>query len=88
MNAAKWRCEECKAEHKTLEVHHVYYIAGKDPWEYPECLLMCLCSDCHESRAQIEQTIFVNVADVLRDKSIAELKEQPIWTMFDGGQAA
>jgi len=33
-----------------LEVHHVCYVRGKEPWEYPDELLKCLCPVCHYDR--------------------------------------
>lgn len=30
-----------------LNVHHKYYVAGKNPWEYSNDALITLCQDCH-----------------------------------------
>lgn len=32
---------------KALNVHHKYYVAGKNPWEYSNDALITLCQDCH-----------------------------------------
>lgn len=32
---------------KALNVHHKYYINGKNPWEYDSDALITLCQDCH-----------------------------------------
>lgn len=32
---------------KSLNVHHKYYINGKNPWEYDNEALVTLCEDCH-----------------------------------------
>ena len=32
---------------KSLNVHHRYYINGKNPWEYDNDALITLCQDCH-----------------------------------------
>ena len=42
-----WRCSNCEDESRTLHVHHIYYEAGKEPWEYPIEALTSLCEDCH-----------------------------------------
>lgn len=44
-----FECEICHSSSKTLHVHHSNYHEDKDrdPWDYPNCLLMCLCEDCH-----------------------------------------
>jgi len=38
-----------------LQVHHTYYIIGKEPWEYPEHSLVTLCPDCHKKIHQNNQ---------------------------------
>lgn len=48
MNRDKWRCSLCWNKERTLHVHHLKYIKGKKPWEYPNDYLMTLCEDCHE----------------------------------------
>ena len=35
---------------KVLNVHHNYYIVGKNPWEYPNDALVTLCESCHQKR--------------------------------------
>ena len=82
-----WKCEHCGLLQGTVElsIHHTYYISGLMMWEHPRCLLMCLCNDCHVMRQGIEQTIYVNIADVMRDKTNAQLLEQPIHAFFTEG---
>lgn len=48
MQRDEFRCVRCNDDSKTLNVHHQYYIKGRDPWDYPEMLLITLCEDCHE----------------------------------------
>ena len=79
---AGYRCEECGTEHD-LQVHHVLYLTGREPWEHPDGLLMCVCGECHVKRQEIEQKILRSVASILRDKCVEELKWQPILTFFD-----
>lgn len=45
----KWTCMECGETTKTLEVHHLKYIA-KEPWLEPEQNLITLCCDCHRKK--------------------------------------
>ena len=68
-----------------LSIHHTYYISGLMMWEHPRCLLICLCSECHVARQNIEQSIYISVADVMRNKTNAELLEQPIRAFFTEG---
>lgn len=41
-------CVECRREDLELHVHHIRYIRGRDPWDYPEELLVTLCAECHD----------------------------------------
>jgi hypothetical protein len=42
-------CRLCEAEGRPLNVHHVYYVNGRPPWEYPAFALITLCEECHRS---------------------------------------
>ena len=41
------KCQYCKTD-KKLNVHHTYYIKGREPWDYPNNALIVLCLNCHE----------------------------------------
>lgn len=43
----KWYCQSCLSKDKTLHVHHIDYLPGREPWEYDDKYLMTLCADCH-----------------------------------------
>lgn len=43
-----WMCQECRDEDSTLIVHHIDYLPNRDPWDYPNILLITLCKECHE----------------------------------------
>lgn len=43
----KHKCTKCGCD-KDLVVHHLYYVYGHKPWEYPQSALTTLCSTCHE----------------------------------------
>ena len=51
MQRAKFACEACASNSRTLEVHHGAYFRDKEPWEIDSMYLWCLCTDCHK-RAQ------------------------------------
>lgn len=57
-----WNCRLCANPEETLHVHHLYYIQGADPWDYPDSALMALCATCHEEaheakRVHIESVV-------------------------------
>lgn len=44
-----FKCQKCFETTETLHVHHVYYINGREPWEYPDFALITLCKGCHRN---------------------------------------
>jgi hypothetical protein len=47
MEKADFSCERCGDAQSTLNIHHKEYFKGREPWEYNEQQLVCLCEDCH-----------------------------------------
>jgi hypothetical protein len=41
-----YRCTSCGSE-DNLQAHHLYYIDGREPWEYEIEALVTLCEKCH-----------------------------------------
>ena len=41
-----FRCRRCGGKGK-LNVHHRWYIYGRQPWQYPDRCLVTLCERCH-----------------------------------------
>lgn len=39
-------CTNCGST-TCLEVHHLYYVIGSKPWDYPNNSLVTFCSKCH-----------------------------------------
>ncbi len=50
-------CQHCGSKEKNLQVHHLIYISGKKPWEYPDDCLITYCCDCHKSATKLDQAI-------------------------------
>lgn len=49
MSLSHFQCDNCGDADTTLNVHHKFYISGRDPWEYENHELQCLCEPCHQS---------------------------------------
>ena len=62
MELAGWKCGTCGREDRSLNVHHRFYIKGREPWEYDLLELACLCESCHADehhmREALAQTAF------------------------------
>ncbi len=52
MEKSYFACEMCYDKESTLNVHHKYYIAGNDPWDYKDEALTTLCENCHNREHQ------------------------------------
>lgn len=51
-------CRMCYDGSSTLHAHHLYYVSGRDPWEYPDHSIITLCEECHkEEHSRIESII-------------------------------
>lgn len=44
----KCQAFDCITPHSILQVHHLDYFNNKEPWNYPDDLLITLCSSCHK----------------------------------------
>jgi len=62
MQKADYQCQDCGNKEKQLNVHHQYYISKRDPWQYPDWALKCLCKDCHDERHKIDEGCEIRIA--------------------------
>lgn len=54
-------CVVCFDSDNTLHVHHVDYIPGIAPWDYPNDMLKTYCARCHEKendRDKVEKYLY------------------------------
>ncbi len=42
-----WTCQHCGCKTVQLEIHHTDYWGNKEPWEYPNDMLITICHNCH-----------------------------------------
>lgn len=67
-----WTCQKCCDTESTLVVHHRDYLRGKDPWDYPDSLLVTLCEDCHEGERLNRTAVENGLLEALREVFFAE----------------
>ena len=48
-------CQECGST-SHLQVHHIRYLPGLEPWEHPLSEVRLLCVDCHQTEHGVEAT--------------------------------
>lgn len=68
------RCTHCRSR-DNLEVHHLAYILGSDPWQVPDEFLVTLCYTCHKSEEKYKKEI----KSVLRSLSISGVSYKKIF---------
>lgn len=57
-------CQECMSS-RHLNVHHKKYIKGKMAWEYPNSMLITLCTKCHENHHSVYKIVIVDKAECI-----------------------
>lgn len=72
-----FKCSFCHSDKKELNVHHLYYTPGLDPWEYDSESMVTLCFDCHDStHTSLAKCAAIISYNVLRKrKSLIEIEE-------------
>ena len=85
----EYKCRSCKAKDesydqigKYLNVHHVVYHAGLNPWEYEEEDLITLCDDCHDFISHKIKACFLLVRRICIDDDRSEQLEYLLKTVL------
>ena len=52
-----YSCAWCGNEEKQLHAHHKMYLKGKEPWDYSDLQLECLCFECHKTAHALQDGI-------------------------------
>lgn len=58
MSRDGFACVSCEDATHTLHVHHVRYLRDRDPWDYPDHLLVTLCDWCHAQEHEEENAAY------------------------------
>lgn len=73
LNRDEWSCQKCYDTEKTLHVHHRRYSNEyKDPWDYPENLLVTLCEDCHQQETDQMKDTLKYLCEVFQERFFSE----------------
>jgi hypothetical protein len=69
-NRDDWTCQKCRGKEITLNVHHNFYLAGKEPWDYPDHCLVTLCEPCHEIETNHRPGEEKRIIEILREAGL------------------
>lgn len=64
----EWACRGCFDSENTLVVHHLRYLPDKEPWDYPDGLLLTLCEECHRQEREHRPYVEQGLLDILKEK--------------------
>ena len=56
-----YNCEACTNVNEQLQVHHINYIGGNEPWEYPNNNFLVLCDACHKKEHAYRDQALTNI---------------------------
>jgi len=71
MSRDKFTCRSCASTERTLNVHHLFYPKGAEPWECPDESLATLCELCHESEPARRDEELATLAELFRQKFLS-----------------
>lgn len=75
-----FRCQSCKSDRITLNVHHKVYIKGREPWDYPNDNFQTLCVVCHEKHHLPERDLLPEKKEVPVYGWVPQyIQEKPEW---------
>jgi hypothetical protein len=66
LDKANFICELCQDTDETLQVHHLKYLKGKEPWEYDLDNFKCLCESCHKAITILSWIEFKDIYKVFK----------------------
>ena len=73
LNRDEWTCQKCYDTETTLHVHHRRYSNDyKEPWDYPDALLVTLCEKCHAEETAVMNDTLKYLGEVFRDKFFSD----------------
>jgi len=65
-----FKCEVCGDEENQIQVHHRFYLKGREPWQYDNDVFQVLCEKCHKSEHEKPQSkeipkLYLDILDIL-----------------------
>lgn len=79
MERANFTCQKCHDSKRTLNVHHLYYMSKRDPWEYPSFALQCLCEECHNENHLVEKKSGISAFESVMTWIVGDNFENPFF---------
>jgi len=89
MQRDHFKCRFCADGSSTLNVHHLCYRKGADPWDYNENSLVTTCESCHEQMYAVDPGSSIVQSMVVGGASFDNLLHtcHQLWAFFEDGSA-
>jgi phage terminase large subunit GpA-like protein len=65
-NRDKWKCKKCGDKNTTLNVHHIEYNQGAEPWDYPMQNFVTLCEHCHLEVEELKSEAHISDVNIIK----------------------
>lgn len=75
MEKSDFSCDNCGEDSETLAVHHKYYIADNDPWDYKDEVFITYCENCHDEEHKSKKEFEVMLKTMKLIFTFEELSE-------------
>lgn len=79
-------CQFCFNKDRTLNVHHRWYVADAQPWEYPDIALVTLCEVCHHEETFLRQQVVSRLVRALGTSGMSVGQLAVMAAAFDSRQ--
>lgn len=80
----EFSCRQCCDDKSTICVHHLRYISGIEPWEYPDHLLITLCEDCHNVEYECMKKSADSLIEQIKDQGFLSGSVETLAYAFNG----
>jgi len=66
-----FKCRRCGDSKKEIQIHHLVYRKGLQPWEYPENAMITLCVVCHKEAEELRDYVCLQLGTSLNAENAA-----------------
>lgn len=80
----EFHCQQCGDGESTICVHHLRYVSGLEPWDYPDCLLLTLCEDCHSAEYEGMRESIGSLVEQVKECGFLSGPVQDLAEVFNG----
>lgn len=77
-----YTCQSCGDQSRVMHVHHKYYLPEREPWEYPNEVLITLCEICHMVEEIDRKNAFADLNKAIATSGFTREDVQKLTSVF------